>query len=61
VATVKKPSVLGEVFFKPLWESAFFADFHQRRQFPQALVFLSFLLLFSFWAFSTRKFCARIA
>jgi len=23
--------------------------------------FLSFLLLFSFWAFSTRKFCARIA
>jgi len=61
VGTVKKPSVLCEVFFKPLWESAFFADFHQRRQFPQALVSLSFLLLFSFWAFSTRKFCARIA
>src|SRR6516162_377137 len=61
VGTVKKPSVLGEVFFKPLWESAFFADFHPRRQFPQALVSLSFLLLFSFSAFSTRKFCARIA
>jgi len=58
---VKKLSVLCEVFFKPLWESAFFADFHQRRQFPQALVFLSFLLLFSFWALSTGKFCARIA
>ncbi|HEY6271125.1 MAG TPA: choice-of-anchor tandem repeat GloVer-containing protein, partial [Terriglobales bacterium] len=25
VGTVKKPSVLGEVFFKPRWESAFFA------------------------------------
>jgi hypothetical protein len=24
------------VLSKPLWESAFFADFHQRRQFPQA-------------------------
>jgi len=33
---VKKPSVVGEALFKPLWESAFFADFHQLRQFPQA-------------------------
>jgi hypothetical protein len=45
---VKKPSVLGEVFFKPLWESAFLADFHQRRQFPQALVFPFFFAPFFF-------------
>jgi hypothetical protein len=48
VETVKKPSVLCEALFKPLWESAGWADFHQRRQFPQAslsfvLAFLSFL------------------
>src|SRR6516162_3555602 len=54
VGTVKKPSVLCEVFFKPRWESAFLADFHPRRQFPQALVLLSF------WAFSIRRSCARI-
>jgi hypothetical protein len=36
VGTVKKPSVVCEALFKPLWESAFFADFHQGRQFPQA-------------------------
>jgi len=35
---VKKPSVVCEALFKPLWESAFFADFHQRRQFPQAFL-----------------------
>jgi hypothetical protein len=34
--TVKKPSVVCEALFKPLWESAVWADFHQRRQFPQA-------------------------
>jgi hypothetical protein len=26
----------AEGFSKPLWETAFFADFHQRRHFPQA-------------------------
>ena len=31
---------------KPLWESAFFADFHQRRQFPQASVFFFFCFFF---------------
>jgi len=35
VGTVKKPSVVCEALFKPLWESAVWADFHQRRQFPQ--------------------------
>jgi len=45
VGTVKKPSVLCEALFKPLWESAWWADFHQRRQFPQAsLSFVSFVL-----------------
>ena len=29
-------------FFKPRWESAFFADFHQRRQFPQAFFGFAF-------------------
>jgi hypothetical protein len=42
---VKKPSVVCEALFKPLWESAFFADFHQRRQFPQAFLCLFFLFL----------------
>jgi hypothetical protein len=32
---VKKPSAVGEAVFKLLWESAWWADFHQRRQFPQ--------------------------
>jgi hypothetical protein len=45
---VKKPSVFCEALFKLLGKSAFFADFHQQRQFPQAS-FLSFLLLFSFF------------
>jgi hypothetical protein len=48
VGTVKKPSVVCEALFKPLWESAFFADFHQGRQFPQAFrrPFFLFLCLF---------------
>jgi hypothetical protein len=33
------------VLSKPLWESAFWADFHQWRQFPQAS-FLSFCFFF---------------
>jgi hypothetical protein len=36
VGTVKTPSVVGEAVFEPRWESAFFADFHQWRQFPRA-------------------------
>ncbi len=48
MGTVKKPSVFCEARFKLLWESAPFADSNQQRQFPQAL-FLSFLLLFSFF------------
>jgi hypothetical protein len=43
VGTVKKPSVVGEALFKPRWKSAFFADFHQRCQFPQAF-FVSFFV-----------------
>jgi hypothetical protein len=42
VETVKKPSVVGEALFKPLWESAQWADFHHRRPFPRA--FLLFFL-----------------
>lgn len=38
---MKKPSVLGEAVFKPLWESVNWTDFHQRRQFPQTSEFLS--------------------
>jgi hypothetical protein len=50
------------VLSKPLWESAFFADFHQRRQFPQA-AFL-FARCFSFYScsrFSLEKYGARMA
>jgi hypothetical protein len=61
---VKKPSVVGEALFKPRWESAFFADSHQQRQFPQA--FLSFFFapcffLCAYPQFSTEKLRARIA
>src|SRR5208283_3122333 len=49
VGTVKKPSVVGEAVFKPRWESAFFADFHPRRQFPQA--FRSFFFAPFFFVF----------
>jgi hypothetical protein len=34
------------VLSKPLWESALSADFHQRRQFPQALRFFLFCYFF---------------
>jgi hypothetical protein len=34
------------VLSKPLWESALRADFHQRRQFPQALRFFLFCSVF---------------
>src|SRR5215831_20755961 len=37
-----------------------FSTVSTARQFPQAFVFLSFLLLFSFLAFSTRKFPVRM-
>jgi len=36
VGTVKKPSVVGEFFSKPPWESAFCAAFQQWRPFPPA-------------------------
>src|SRR5947207_4761218 len=63
VGTVKKPSVVGEVFFKPRWESASFADFHPRRQFPQAagsFFFGSFFFLHPHRRFFTGKFRARL-
>jgi hypothetical protein len=34
------------VLSKPLWESAFRSDFHQRRQFPQGLHFFLFCSFF---------------
>jgi hypothetical protein len=46
VGTVKKPSVSCEAFFKLLWESALFADFHQQRQFPRALFSFFFATFF---------------
>jgi hypothetical protein len=46
VGTVKKPSVFCEALFKLLWESAFFADFHRQRQFPQALFSFFFATFF---------------
>jgi hypothetical protein len=61
---VKKPSVFCEALFKLLWESALFADFHQQRQFPQALFsffFATFFFLRASPSFSTEKFRARIA
>jgi hypothetical protein len=62
VKTVKKPSVLCEALFKPLWESAESADFHQRRQFPQAsLSFCSFFFLCADPPVFHRKLRARIA
>jgi hypothetical protein len=64
VGTVKKPSVVCEALFKPLWKSAFFADFHQRRQFPQAFrsfFFAPFFFLCVYPQFSTGKFRAMIA
>src|SRR5271167_2668420 len=63
VETVKKPSVFCEALFKLLWKSAFFADFHQRRQFPQALFsffFATFFFLRAPFSFSTEKVRARI-
>jgi hypothetical protein len=64
VGTVKKPSVFCEALFKLLWESALFADFHQQRQFPQALFsffFATFFFLRTSPQFSTEKNRARIA
>jgi hypothetical protein len=55
---VKKPSVFCEALFKLLWESALFADFHQQRQFPQALgsfFFATFFFLRASPQFSTEK------
>jgi hypothetical protein len=43
---VKRPSVFCEALFKLLWESALFADFHQQRQFPQALFSFFFATFF---------------
>jgi hypothetical protein len=57
---VKKPSVVCEALFKPLWESAFFADFHQRRQFPQAFR-CPFFSSYACSRFSPEKYRARIA
>ena len=45
-------------FFKLLWKSASFADFHQQRQFPQASC-LFFLLLF-LSSPSFRVFCKKV-
>jgi hypothetical protein len=59
VGTVKKPSVFCEALFKLLGKSAFFADFHQQRQFPQALLSF-FLLLFSFFT-RIRSFSEKIS
>jgi hypothetical protein len=64
VGTVKKPSVFCEALFKLLWESALFADFHQQRQFPQALCsffFATFFFLRASLSFSTETFRVRIA
>jgi hypothetical protein len=61
---VKKPSVFCEALFKLLWESALVADFHQQRQFPQALcsfLFATFSFLRASPQFSTEKFRPRIA
>jgi hypothetical protein len=63
VGTVKKPSVFCEALFKLLWESAFLADFHQQRQFPQALFsffFATFFFLRAFLQFFTEKIRTRI-
>jgi len=56
---VKKPSVVSEALFKLLWESAWWADFHQQRQFPQAFRSFFFAPLFSLDA-HRRKFRARM-
>jgi hypothetical protein len=63
VGTVKKPSVVCEALFKPLWKSVFFADFHRRRQFPQALSFFlaTFFFLHALPQFSIENFRARMA
>jgi len=61
---MKKPSAFCEALFKPRWKSALFADFHRRRQFPQASVFFfftSFFFLSAFPPFSTEKFRTSIA
>jgi hypothetical protein len=52
------------VLSKPLWESAFFADFHQRRQFPQASIsffFAPFFFLSAYPQSPTEKLRARSA
>jgi hypothetical protein len=64
VGTVKKPSVVCEALFKPLWESALFADFHRRRQFPQVFLSFFFARFFSFCVCShlfSEKYRTRIA
>jgi hypothetical protein len=46
------------VLSKPLWESAFWADFHQRRQFPPGIhffLFCSFFLSFCLFSVFHRK------
>jgi hypothetical protein len=48
VETVKKPSVVGEAFSDRCGNPAFVADFHQRRQFPQASSFSLFTAAFFF-------------
>jgi hypothetical protein len=57
---VKKPSVVCEALFKPLWESAFFADFHQGRQFHRPF-FARFFSSYACFRFSSEKYRARIA
>ena len=59
--TVKKPSGFCEALFKPLWESAVWADFHQWRQFPQAFrsfFFAPFFFLHASTQFSTENFAS---
>jgi hypothetical protein len=60
VGTVKKPSVVCEALFKPLWESALFADSHSGVSFHRPF-FARFSFLMLVPLLSPEKYRARIA